>query len=215
MKNIIYILIILLGLGSCTIHENIHFNKNFSGKASYIVDFSAMMTMIPEDSLKNLDDAEIDAIFEEIENLYYGIDGISDFKYEFEMENGIARYSFDFDNLEALNKTYDVDQFDEEMPLGDSPLRKHFSGKKNKLTVELIADESSIDEMDEMAEMMLMMFDTKHQYTFETGIKKMKSKDLDFKISGDQKSAELEVNLGELFEEDIESKKCTFILNKK
>ncbi len=102
----IWLFLLLFSLGACSIEEEIHFNKDFSGKLTRSLDFSGMMQMAkslnPEgDSAKNpLEQGMPEELSPELD-----IEGIRNFKMNMDKE-GAINLSFDFDNLDALNKAY-------------------------------------------------------------------------------------------------------------
>ncbi len=116
MKNtplILFALWLLFQLSACTVQEEIHFNKDFSGNMKRSFDFSAMMDMAKQ---MNPDDTT-DSKMPDFENLPkdqmqdIGIEGIRNFKIEGQDE-GAFTISFEFDNLEALNQAYNQLEMD-------------------------------------------------------------------------------------------------------
>jgi hypothetical protein len=130
MKKTISIFACLLAfaLTSCSIQEDIHFNKNFSGKMGYTVDFSSMMQMSQMMKMQQGDSAsmeipdfknemkgdEIKAAF----GMMNSIEGISNTTSDFD-EAGKLSLSFDFADLKALNKAYNMLSANKGMPIPD------------------------------------------------------------------------------------------------
>lgn len=116
MKNtplILFALWLLLQLSACTIQEEIHFNKDFSGNVKRSFDFGAMMDMAkqmnPDDSSsKQLPDFG-NLPKDQMKDI--GIEGIRNFKIESQNE-GAFSISFEFDNLDALNQAYNQLEMD-------------------------------------------------------------------------------------------------------
>lgn len=106
-------LIIASGMASCTIREEIHFNKDYSGNLKYNLDFSSFMTMAAsfgqdKDSLGGgatesplPPELSSEMISQKIE----GIDGITDVQVDMNPK-GMLSYSFNFKDLESLNVAY-------------------------------------------------------------------------------------------------------------
>ncbi len=114
-KRYTWILCLLLCWGSaCTIQEEIHFNKNDSGKFTFLVDFSNVQTMMAglQESLDStsIGDEEQDLstppdFSESMEQELKGLDGIHNLKAESE-KSGQFALSFEFDDIDALNRAY-------------------------------------------------------------------------------------------------------------
>lgn len=107
--NFIGFVCLLASLASCSIREEIHFNKDFSGDFRYTVDFSGMMGMmssLPQtDSIKK-DNFEMPT--ELVNGLSAGlqdVEGITNLNVQ-NQEKGKLVVSFNFKDLKALNKAY-------------------------------------------------------------------------------------------------------------
>lgn len=98
----------LLSLASCSIKEEIHFNKDLSGRMTYSIDLGGMMGMMQGmgnalDSTKEdtkLKPEMMTGLFDEVGTL----EGISNFKSN--ATEGEISLSFDFKDLDALNRVY-------------------------------------------------------------------------------------------------------------
>jgi hypothetical protein len=99
----------LFTLASCTIQEEIHFNKDLSGKMNYSLDLGGMTAMMA--GMTNaLDSAKEDSKLkpEMMASMFDGIkdlEGVSNFK-SGAGEDGKITFSFDFKDLDALNRAY-------------------------------------------------------------------------------------------------------------
>lgn len=112
-KYILPLLLLSLLAFSCSITEEIHFNKNFSGDFTYKFDlskvksFASMMKM--GDSSAKGQDFNFDEFGKMKDSIHKSplgqIEGISDFKSDFD-PSGVLSISFKFNDLEALNKIY-------------------------------------------------------------------------------------------------------------
>jgi len=107
MKNIVYLLIILV-LSSCIeITQEIQLKKNLSGSVVYTVDMSKMKDII--ESLKSLGDpsndsglGNADKQFSDYAKSLKNIQGIS--KVKLTTKKFVYKIYFDFNNIDALNK---------------------------------------------------------------------------------------------------------------
>jgi len=94
-------IICLILIGSCTVKQKIHFNKDFSGKVEVFLDMSQLIAAMPQDSNSNNGpDSSFNSTFSEIES----INGISNVISRSE-GNGVYYFSYEFENLKALNAT--------------------------------------------------------------------------------------------------------------
>ncbi|NJL14723.1 MAG: hypothetical protein HC913_18125 [Microscillaceae bacterium] len=98
--------IALFSLSACSISEEIYFKRDFSGRAVRTIDLSPMMGMMaalnPNDStLQNPFEQEMPQ--NDFDNM--GLPGVKNFDFSME-KTGKIRFSFDFDNLGALNQAY-------------------------------------------------------------------------------------------------------------
>lgn len=184
MKQIIILFSILTALfSSCTFEEDYSFNADWSGEYSAVLDLSGLADMgdasseddlIPADEIKSMEDD------------LNGIEGISNTKVEPDNENHKIKFSFNFDDLESLNRLNTSD-FGE----GDSPLEalgkwemKNKGKKKFYMTMiglEKLSSESSDDsEEAKRAGEMLTVVTT---LTFPSKIKNLTS---DVAVKGDK-----------------------------
>jgi hypothetical protein len=113
MVKIIYKIVILFVLmtllNACSINQSIHFNENFSGTYSFKYDFSKFTESIAKDeNIINISDEDYNSYTKNIEKLLKSLDGINNFVIINDAENGVLFYSFDFDNIETLNKSLEI-----------------------------------------------------------------------------------------------------------
>ncbi|MEM6297765.1 MAG: hypothetical protein AAF740_03650 [Bacteroidota bacterium] len=134
-------LTLMFSLSSCfDIKEEITINKNGSGTYAFELDMSEMITML--ESMKNMTDSTAteeeedddllkkmsDGTNEKLQALE-SINGISNVKDSSEPEKGIARYQFNFKDIESLNAAYQAMSKDS----SDARTGIIFEGKKGKL----------------------------------------------------------------------------------
>ncbi len=134
-------LILMFSLSSCfDIKEEITINKNGSGIYTFELDMSQMITML--ESMKTMTDStateeeENDDISEKMRedtddklSALAAVKGISRVKDNSEPEKGIARYQFDFKDIESLNAAYQVMSKDS----SEASTGVIFEGSKGKL----------------------------------------------------------------------------------
>ena len=120
-----FFILLVLFLTNCTIQEDIHFNKDFSGNLTYSINMSNVKMFANmlsneldsmQDSSKDLDFSSgmMDGAFGQVSS----IQGISNFKSNMD-ESGLINFSFDFENIEALNKAYN--QLNSNKNMGELP----------------------------------------------------------------------------------------------
>lgn len=103
MKAILCFSVLLSLFTSCTITQGYEFNEDFSGVSYIEIDASAMMSLMGDgDEVSDpfseaMDSINIDSLIEAT-NAKPGIQNAS-----MQNENGVFRFSYDFDNLESLN----------------------------------------------------------------------------------------------------------------
>lgn len=217
------LLTIVLGTSSCfDILEEYTFNADGSGKATMVVDVAKMVDMMSAfgsamDSTGTGDSKSMDEMFDEnatFETLKK-LPGISNVVNLNSKEEKKIGYSFDFENIDALNTALIARGSD--MGLGgalgmaadeSSETEKEnsfsFSGKKfsRKFDMKMEPKEGEDDDEKQYAEMAMMMFkDAKYtiKYIFPRTVKKVKGNDAAL-IGADKKTVTLENNLADLLE---------------
>ncbi len=127
-KNVtVFIVFVLVFLKSCTVTQEIHFHKDFSGKYKFTYDFTEYIKVLGEDERIKTDSLMIapEDYQEYLNNLQINlssIKGISKIKINNDADAGILSFSFDFANLESLNKSlkytslYNINDIDFEPP---------------------------------------------------------------------------------------------------
>ncbi|WP_299456275.1 hypothetical protein [uncultured Microscilla sp.] len=101
---------------SCTIQQHIQFNKNLSGTVTSTIDMSMLMALMPKttpgDSSTTKPKSSMPDMSMLMDSLKKGpqmdklkdIKGISNFTYNMDKETKKMTFSYDFKNLDALNK---------------------------------------------------------------------------------------------------------------
>lgn len=205
--------LMLLSASCMNVTEEFFFRKDGSGSARIIVDISQMMELMKafsgmseENSSGEDPMAEMNEAFDDTETIdkLKGMGGISNVQSLNDKENGVIGYSFDFENIESLNRAIAENAADGGLTAamglgGDSEVPTDqfaWNGKKFSRTHpidEAMANKEEDEETEESMEMMKMMFaDAKYtvKYTFEGGVKKAKGENAT--VSSDKKSISVE-----------------------
>lgn len=150
---------------SCTVQENFQFNKDLSGHYSFQFDYSALLEF---DTAGTAND-EMDKGYIEMEDELKNIEGLSNIIVLSNNEEGKVIVSYDFDNLEALNKA----NYNKESKRYNKLFV--YEGKKLTLKVDFSDELESFKEegMDdeEMLENIESMIDYTMTFNFENKIK--------------------------------------------
>ncbi len=128
MKKILFVLAAVasvMAFQSCSIHQKIHFNKNYSGTFKMTVNMSeALAFMSMMDTTGSMEDTDMMMeIFKGIDSVdlkgkYESIEGISDVFIE-PIDEGAFVVEYKFDGLDALNASQDkMDELFNEMGSG-------------------------------------------------------------------------------------------------
>jgi len=102
------VIILLISISSCTITQEFNFNKNFSGNTRLAIDMGSLMEMMSgmdSSGVKTQDMKDsLDFVFQESKVKLDSL-GIKNIKYGWEEGTNILFMSYDFDNIETLNKS--------------------------------------------------------------------------------------------------------------
>jgi hypothetical protein len=191
LKNTLFVLAVALLLGSCTITEEISFNKNYSGSGTISYNLALYGSEEEVDSTLNAQRT----MAEEYKLSAKDIPGISNIKYRIDQEESMMVITYDFADLKSLNALYQLEVF-EEAPF----MRKTFEKKgKKKLSVtwpvHALTEEDREAYEDEMMDM----------YTFDLTIslpREIKSSTIDtdkIEVVTDQKKAYFKGGWGDFY----------------
>jgi hypothetical protein len=120
----LFIVFLALIIASCTVTEELTFNKDFSGKG--VISYNISLYEEDEVSADSAMLAQI-ALAEEYKTAATAVSGISNVSYKIDEEEEMIWFYFDFGSPEALNALYMLQLFDE-API----LRKTFTTKGSK-----------------------------------------------------------------------------------
>lgn len=99
-KSFFILFIVLVLIHSCTVHEKFHFNSDYSGHYSFEFDYSELASFDTSSAMQN----EMGESFYELESELSKIEGLENILILSDAEKGLVMVSYDFKNLEALNK---------------------------------------------------------------------------------------------------------------
>jgi len=85
---------------SCSVQETFHFNTDYSGQYTFEFNYSELASFDTSSAMKS----EMGESFYELESELKKIDGINNIVIVSDNEKGTVLVSYDFENLEALNK---------------------------------------------------------------------------------------------------------------
>lgn len=162
-KNWLFFVAAILLLGSCAIHEEINFLKDFSGSGS----FSYSVYVISEgEEGDSIIDAQL-KMAEEYTLEATSIPGIFDVQYFFDSEESAMRISYHFKDIDALNALYKLDIFEEAPHLIKTFKKK---GKKS-LSVEWPVKPLTEEDREKYEDEYQDMYTTEFNLNFTRGIK--------------------------------------------
>ncbi len=207
-------------LFSCVIKQELHFNKDFSGSYKYTYDFTEYVNYMGDMEEEEAEGEDSLAItnedFEEYLSIVVSelksIDGINDVKYLNDADNGLVYFSYDFDNVEALNSGLVYSSYMDQEPLENPP---YFIQKGKKLTfirpATPIEDEEDEQEVSEDDDYMNDMFAWEFTIDFDSKVKKYDlQKDTAVTVSTDKRKF---VEGGNIF--DVAEKETKWVFKTK
>lgn len=204
MKQFFYLCAITLLVFSCTFEQKIHFNKDWSGDAAFILDMSAMKDLVPPDSTDNGQNPmkSMEESFAKWQDQLSAMEGISDVEVDINDDAGKYKIEFEFASVEALNNCMK----------GENDMSSKFTNKsgtyfsvkgKNKLIVEIPkmdgGNPDGVDNVEQMGDM-ANMFKYLVHISFDRKVKKAISGN-DIKVKN--KHIEQEFTIKDLIEDDF------------
>ncbi len=186
MKHMRYILFLFvaLTLASCSMTQKVHFNKDWSGSVISDFDYS-MLYMMAGDSLSEIEGADAMDMTSVVTDLAR-IDGITNVQV-LKSEEGYFKFSYDFEDIDALNAASASGDMGNNSGLMESPeeVKPVYSVKGKKLVYSPAPmDLGSMDEMSEEMDMgdeelpmgeMMSLIQYQVVMTFEGKVKKLKT----------------------------------------
>ena len=195
---------LVLFASSCTLEQDIHFNKDWSGNAKYTLDLSAMTQLMGNDSVET--ENPLNSIKESFMTMKEGIEksiGISNVSLQNDEDQGIYSILFDFTTVEALNNCLKGNGNSNNMFKN----KKHvfFQQKgKNKLLFEAPSMNSVKKESEFKAEdlgNMAYLIKYNIKFSFDRKIKKINSK---LNSKKGYQTANIELTIDQLMKDDFD-----------
>lgn len=201
----IFILAIVTGLfiTACTVEQTIDFNKNLSGNMTLQINMEDMLKELkkiqPDTAKTNTDllkETETSESLLELKKEFEQTEGISNFKAIEDYDKGILGFSFNFEDIENINKGMEG-QSEKSNGLSKENV-KLFTISKNKLTIDFgnekeeTSDEENLMASFDMGEYILTL-------NFPFPVKKV-SNNL-YTLSKDRKQVQLNIELTEMIKD--------------
>ncbi|OQY02303.1 MAG: hypothetical protein B6I20_07105 [Bacteroidetes bacterium 4572_117] len=208
MKKLSYILLFIVFIfTSCTITQEFHFNKDFSGSAKITIDMGTLIDMMAGmDSTgtqsANLKDS-LDFAFKESSEKLKGL-GVTNVNYGW-LDNDKTTYlSYNFPDIETLNKAMNAsdDGNTSFMKSEDNDEHVYFKRKRKTLIYESVKSKKDSVNSKEMASMK-DYYKYKLIFTFDRKIKKVDNKNII--LSEKNKKATLNASLIDVIKHDYNS----------
>lgn len=189
-------------LSSCTITQEITFNEDFSGKSYTNIDMGEMMTLMKSMNENASDEDEgfgdISEAIEEIKKALDSLEGISNIDVYMDTSNYRFGFSYDFEDLDALNRglgkssNFDGGGDGKTQAFRLKGKKLYYSFPKLNLDKEMGMD----GEMDGMAGMAGMFTESMKMsiiLNFASEVKKVKG--MDVEISSDKKKVTIPMDM--------------------
>ena len=197
MKKLFALLSLIAIVSSCSLSQHFHFNQDFSGNYIFEFDMSELVGMMGDSDSTETEDMWADIPLDSLQDVYNAIEGINNTKVF--VENDILKISYDFADVESLNKALESKNDGEEdedemygMILGEGMT---FESKgKNKLIFN--APSLATADVEDSVIMYMEMLEFTTEFSFEKSIKSVNNESLT--VSDDAKSLTIEGNFGEL-----------------
>jgi hypothetical protein len=199
------VLILILALSSCTIVQEYHFNKDFSGTSKLSIDMGSFMEMMAGmdstgNSIKNMRDS-LNLVFDENAQKLKEF-GIKNIKLGWKDSSNIMFMTYDFDDLESLNQALNSANAQNVALTKSATGEPHtYFSKKGKTLIYKGPknDKESPKEMESMSE----YYQYQLIFTFDRKVKKVDNPNVT--VSPDKKSVELKGNMLQILRSDFNS----------
>lgn len=119
---------------SCVIKQDIYFNRDFSGSYKYTYDFTEYVSYMSDEEESDsmmMKNEDFEEYLQSVVSSLKAMNGINDVKFLNDADGGVVYFSYNFDNVEALNSALKYSSYMDQEPLEDAP---YFELKKKKLT---------------------------------------------------------------------------------
>lgn len=198
IRSILCFAVAALAITSCTFKQDLHFNKDFSGKMNCELDMTSISSMNLDEETGEAASIVDDEMLEKLEKLK-GINGITNVKME-ETTPGLVTFSYDFNDLVALNKSGFLFY---ESPTG-VPF-EYFTLKNKKTLIFRMPDMSAEEQEGEEEDTgMGSMFTYAMKMSFDKNVKKLKTEGEGI-LSGSKKEITLDSDMDKISKKDYKS----------
>ncbi len=202
-KYFFYLLAIAISFSSCSITEEVTFNKDYSGTYSLKLDMGQFITSMQafgNDTIAksmNSNLSELDQSASEFNE----IEGISNAEVISDQQKYIYGIKFDFSDIEALNRSKTKESGGISQLVGgeSEPSEEHvyFKRKGKKITYELPKSQSDDSEIP-----MELLSSSKYKIIFRAAGEIKKANNDAYIISDDNKKAEAEIDFSEMLSKE-------------
>jgi hypothetical protein len=200
-KLTIVVMITLMFLASCTITQEYHFNKDFSGNYNMEMEVGELITMLKAmDTTGNMTALDtLDQQFKDISKNYEDA-GAKNVEAGWKNDKNTIFITFDFKDVESLNSILkNTGENADFLSLGSNSEPVSFTHKGTKfLSVdlpEINSDTGSLKELEQMKDMLTI----ETIFSFDRKIKKISNENAE--ISPDKKSFKFESKIGDMMKE--------------
>jgi hypothetical protein len=206
MKKIIAIaLLIGISFYSCSIVQEYHFNKDFSGSTRLSFDMGSFVQMMAAmdsagNSIETLRDS-LNGVFAENAKKMDSL-GLKNFKYGWENESFTFALSYDFDNIEMLNRALNSSNTNSAPLIETMGNKQHLYFTRKGKTL-LYSGPKSVQESSSEMESMGEYYQYTVVFTFDRKLKKAINPNIN--ISPDNKKVELKGNMFKIIRPDYNS----------
>lgn len=199
---LLFVLIIIVAIGGCTIKQVYHFNEDFSGISTTSIDMSLYKSFSDGHDTSNNESQVADTVMKytgEIKSNMENLPGIKGVKAGYDSETGLISISYNFESVEALNNA--IRSLAAEKSTSLSKGTETFIRKGNKLFYKIHNKESNEMTNSEEMESMKEYFKYQLVFSFDKEIKKVNNSN--FTIAQDRKSTELNCSISEMLSPDF------------
>ena len=203
LKTILFLLI--LTLFSCTITQEYHFNRDFSGSTKLSIDMASFMQMMAGmdstgNSTQNLHDS-LNLVFEESAQKLKDL-GVKNIKLGWQENSDILSMSYEFDNIDILNKALNSANEQNAALSKTISTEPHIYFSRKGKTLNYFgpkSDKESPKEMESMSE----YYQYELIFTFDRKVKKVDNPNVT--LSPDGKKVQLKGSMFKIIRSDFNS----------
>ena len=208
MKKIIFIgLLVTLLFTSCTITQELHFNKDFSGTAKLSVDMSMFIGMMKGIDTSSTENSVADSLKYAFGESKIKLDsvGATNIKYDWDDSTNIMFLSFDFSDIEMLNTSLNAtNETNKELTKSLSTKHHVFFTREGKTLIYDGAKTESADKSNKELTAMKDYYKYNLVFTFDRKIKSVENPNVIHEKKS--KKVELKGSMFDIMNENYNSK---------